>query len=87
MIDIDIIRTAIQIANKYNDKLFHIELKAISESLEELESLRAENARLREALEFYGDETKYNDDYPGGLMDDDCGIDFGHLAREALKGK
>lgn len=48
----------------------------------ERDALQAENARLREALEFYGDISKYPAPFTGGMgaLWEDCG----QIARAAL---
>ena len=48
----------------------------------ERDALKAENARLREALEFYGDISKYPAPFTGGMgaLWEDCG----QIARAAL---
>jgi hypothetical protein len=48
----------------------------------ERDALRAENARLREALDFYGDVSKYPAPFTGGMgaLWEDCG----KIARAAL---
>jgi hypothetical protein len=45
------------------------------EAANEIERLQAENARLREALDFYGDVSKYPAPFTGGMgaLWEDCG--------------
>jgi hypothetical protein len=49
----------------------------------DLESARAENARLREALHFYSDNHAFPNDGPWGVDSND----FGRVARAALEVK
>ena len=48
--------------------------------MEKIEKLEAENARYREALEFYANEKDYHG-YVAVIISDNC-----YCAREALKG-
>jgi hypothetical protein len=50
----------------------------------EYEALRARVAELEEALRFYA-EGNWSDGYPGGVQIDDNTLDFGGVARAALK--
>jgi hypothetical protein len=54
----------------------------IRDAAAEITRLRAESARLREALEFYGDISKYPAPFTGGMgaLWEDCG----QIARAAL---
>ena len=50
---------------------------------DQIETLQAENARLREALEYYAKAHKWPNDGPWGIDSKD----FGDVARKALEGK
>lgn len=55
-----------------------------------LKALANENARLREALQFYADEEKWTDNDMQRWDNFDCttiGQDLGDVAREALQGE
>ena len=56
--------------------------QTIKDQAAKIKRLRAENARLREALNFYGDISKYPAPLTGGMgaLWDDCG----QIARAAL---
>lgn len=52
---------------------------------EDLETLIKENARLREALEFYANKENWDDDFTPTIWDDG-NVDLGSRARKALGG-
>ena len=62
------------------DKLKRLHRSEITECLNEIENLQAENAKYKTALEFYADPSHWTIEWVEGSFGD-----YGDIARRALK--